>query len=167
MAKKVMLKVSNDPVKREEVIEEKTFTPPTRNAVDESFDIRDIMYQLVGSGNALKPDDKMAMYGRLQTLLGADKAQKLMNHAYIFNTRPDVQKLPTEAKITSFFNIGSNDADVNQLIQKTKALGYGVQPGFRTSVSDANQRLAGRLGGDVALNPNEEMQKKVMLKIRK
>ena len=148
MAKsKTMLRVApttGDPVKGSSDIKESTFISPGRTTIDNDLDLRDRLMELVGKGNVLNPEDKAGIYGNLTRLVGNDAAQKLMNHAYIFNTRPDVQNLKPEDKINAFYTIGSNDPHVQGIIAKTKSLGYGVGPGFRTSQSQINQQVAGR-----------------------
>jgi len=138
-----------------------------RAPIVKDFDIRDRLADLVGKGNTLSPDDKAAIYGDLVTTLGKDKAQKVMTHAYLFNTRRDVQKLNLEDKLNSFYTVGSNDPDVQALIQKSKSLGYGVKPGFRESVSDISQSLLGRTAPVAAPSVDPEIAKKVRLIISK
>lgn len=165
MAKKVMLKVapsSGDPVKS---TDEKMLLT-NRGPIEGQFDIRDRLAELVGKGNALNPDDKAAIFGSLTTALGHDKAAKVMNHAYIFNQRPDIVKLPLEDKLKAFYSIGSNDPDVNQLITKSKSLGYGALEGFRNSSSAINQVLSGRTP-DVTIASTPEVQKRIMLRVNK
>lgn len=133
------------------------------------FDIRDHLAALVGKGNTLNPDDKAAIYGSLTAALGQDKAQKVMSHAYLFNNRPDVVKLPLEDKIRAFYTIGSNDPDVNAVISKSKTLGYGPIPGFRQSANALNQELSGQIQpvAAAAATVNPEVQKKIMLRLNK
>lgn len=130
------------------------------------FDIRDRLAELVGRGNSISPDDKAAIYGNLVSSLGRERADKVMNHAYIFNQRGDVQGLPLEEKLRSFYTIGSNDPDVGSIISKSKTLGYGAVPGFRESVSDINQQLLGRNTSAVgAIDP--EIKKRIMVRVNK
>lgn len=166
MATSIKVKVSpktGDPVKGE--LNEKTTLNAHRAGLDSNLDVRDRLAELVGKGNVLLPEDKVAIYGNLVATLGQDKAQKVMNHAFLFNQRPDVQKLPLEEKLKAFYTIGSNDPDVSQLIAKSKALGYGVLPGLRGSVSDLNQAIQGGVPTkeNVAVNP--EIRKRVMVKV--
>lgn len=148
-------------------MEEKVLVTKNKPQVDQNFDLRDRLAELVGKGNALNPDDRAAIYGNLVNLLGKDKAQKVFQHAYIFNSRPDIQKLPLEDKLKSFYTIGSNDADVMEVLGRTKNLGYGVLPGFRNSFSQINQQLTGQIPVTESVQVPEEMQRKVALKIRK
>lgn len=142
MAKKIVLKVSpsvGDPIKGSDI----TYT--SRSPMARRLDVRDHIAELVGKGNSMSANDRAAIYGSLSAAIGQDKALKVMNHAYIFNQRPDVLKLPVEDKLRSFYDIGSNDPDVNDVISKSKSIGYGILPGFRESSSGINQLLAGRI----------------------
>lgn len=133
------------------------------------FDVRDRLAELIGKGNTLSPDDKSAIYGSLVSSLGKDKAEKIMTHAYIFNNRPDMVKLPLVDKLRAFYTIGSNDPDVNAIISKSKTLGYGAIPGFQQSASSINQNLSGQaplvVAPDAAVSP--EVQRKIMLRVNK
>lgn len=133
--------------------------------LDKSFDIRDHLAALVGKGNTLNPDDKAAIYSDLINNLGKDKAIKVMNHAYIFNQRPEVQRLSLDDKLRSFYSIGSNDPDVNNIISKSKSLGYGPVQGFRESSSAINQVLNGKVPGDVVTTTDPSLKKRVLLKV--
>jgi hypothetical protein len=140
---------------------------PKRAKAEADLDLRDALSLLAIKGNALNPDDKAALYSNLTTTLGKDKAQKLLNHAYIFNSRPDMQRLTPEEKLRSFYAIGSNDPDVMEVIGRTKNLGYGVLPGFRESISAGNQSIqAGTYNTAPAVAP-EEIKKKVMVRVGK
>lgn len=168
MAQKIMLKVApttGDPIKSGDV-QESSYLTHGRTTIDRDLDLRDRLMELVGKGNVLKPDDKAGIYGNLTRLVGNDAAQKLMNHAYIFNTRPDVQNLKPEEKINAFYTIGSGDPYVQGVIAKTKSLGYGVGPGFRTSQSQINQQLAGKTPTTAMTQPTEQ-QRKIMIQVKK
>lgn len=139
----------------------------THGPLDKSFDIRDHLAALVGKGNTLNPDDKAAIYSDLINNLGRDKAIKVMNHAYIFNQRPEVQRLSLDDKLRSFYSIGSNDPDVNDIISKSKSLGYGPVQGFRESSSAINQVLNGKVPSDVVTTTDPSLKKRVLLKVAK
>lgn len=161
---KTMLRVGDPkkPTKSTEAVD----IPTGKTSIDVDFDLRDKLSELVTRGNTLAPDDKKAIYGFLTARLGEGRAQKIMDHAYIFNTRPEVQKLPLEEKIKSFYTIGSNDPDVSDVITRTKSLGYGVGPGFRESVSALNQETAGRISPTAAA-VTPEVQRRIMLKVNR
>jgi hypothetical protein len=166
---KVLLKVSpktGDPA-APKIGEEKQLYSPARSQAQLDFDVRDRISELVGKGNALLPDDKMAIYSNLTSILGKDKAQKVMEQAYLFNSRPEVQKLPLEEKIKSFYTVGSNDPGIQEVIQKSKSLGYGPIQGMRSSHSIGNQVLTGGmpLASSTVVTP--EIKKRVVLKVSK
>jgi len=166
MAKKVMIKVVppvGDPVKGAD----QDMVLTSRTPIDQNLDIRDHLAELVGKGNALNPDDKTAIFGGLTAALGRDKAMKIMNHAYLFNQRPDIAQLPLEDKIKAFYTIGSNDPDVNQVIAKSKTLGYGALPGFRNSASALNQELNGQIAAVPTPVVDSGIKKRVMLRVSK
>jgi hypothetical protein len=163
---KVTLKVKKgDPVKGGG-IEESVLYTPNKTHLEKGFDVRDRIAELVGSNNVLNPDDKAAIYGDLVKTMGQDQAKKVMDHVYIFNTRPEYRSLPMEEKLRSFYALGSNDPDVQGIISKTKSLGYGPQQGFRTSNSQANQILAGRIEPSALVKPTTSQQK-IMVQVRK
>lgn len=169
MAKKVLLRVaspkSGDPVKN--TMEEEILYKPGQTTIERGLDVRDRLAELIGKGNAIDADTKSAIFADLQKMIGAEKAMKVMDHAFIFNSRPDVQKLPVEEKIKSFYTIGSRDTDVQDLINKSKGMGYGVIPGFRSSISQINQQLANRTSPAGVAQMSPEIQRKVLLKINK
>lgn len=135
--------------------------------VNADFDIRDQLTALVGKGNTLSPDDKAAIYGSLVARVGKENAAKVMDHAYIFNQRPEIQRLPLEDKIKSFYSLGSNDQFVNDMIAKSKSLGYGVLPGFRGSANVLNQEMSGAIRPVATVTPNSEVQRRILLQTRR
>lgn len=133
--------------------------------VKTDFDIRDKLAELVGSGNALSPDNKMAIYGSLVASLGKEKATKIMDHAYIFNSRNDLKSLPLEDKLRRFYDIGSSDPEISDVLGKSKSLGYGILPGLRQSSSALNQEITGRVRPVDVLSPNTEVQNRAMIRV--
>lgn len=131
------------------------------------FDVRDKLADLVIRGNSIVPDEKKAIYSSLITALGEDKARKIMDHAYIFNTRPEVQGLPLEQRLNSFYTIGSNDPDVMDVLTRSKSLGYGILPGMRNSSSSLQQEATGRVRPVDVISDNPELRRKVMIQVRK
>jgi len=164
MAKKVVLKISpksGDPVNPKRLGD--AVIPEGRTRIEGDFDLRDRLSELAIMGNALSSDNKAAIYSSLRGQLGDARAQKLMNHAYIFNSRPDVQRLSPEEKIKSFYEIGSSDPEVMEVMGRTKKLGYGVLPGFRESISALNQASQGRASTTV----DPEAARRVLLRVNK
>jgi hypothetical protein len=169
MAKKIMIKVappSGDP-KNPTVDQGPVILSPGKTPIDQNFDLRDRIYELIGSQNNLKPGDQAAIYANLTRMLGKDRATKVMDHTYLFNAKPEYQKLPIEERIKHFYDIGSNDPDVQDIMTKTKVLGYGTGQGFRTSQSQINQALAGRIPITETTDITPDVQKKIMLKVTK
>jgi hypothetical protein len=162
---KVLLKVkpaTGDPAKPQMIGD--VMIPAGKTKIDQGFDLRDRLAELAIMGNALKPDDKSAIYNGLVNQLGQKTAQKLMDHAFVFSSRPDVQRLSPEEKLKSFYTIGSNDPEVMGVIGQVKNLGYGVVPGYRESTSVLNQ--ATQRGGVTqnAQNVNPEVTRRIMLR---
>lgn len=162
---KILLKVANKPTTGDPEITTSEVYNKGKGPIENNMDIRDRIYELVGKGNTLNPDEKAGIYGGLVSSLGMDKAQKLMQHAYIFNTRPEYQKLPIEDRIKQFYTRGSNDPDVQQILTNTNNLGYGTGAGYRTSFSQIAQELSGRIPAVSQTNP--QLAKKILLKIKK
>lgn len=166
MATKIKIVKSGDPNKG--TLTEEKVTLKGRGPIEDTADIRDIITGLVGKGyTALSDDDVRGGYGRLQTLVGRPKAQKLMEQIFIYNQRPENRGLPVEDRISRFYDAGSGDAATNDVIGKAKSFGYGVLPGFRNSPNVLNQGLLGKIPVTAQLNPNEELKRKIMLKVGK
>lgn len=139
-------------------------------STNSDFDIRDVLTGLVGSRNVLAPDDKMALYGKLISSLGKDKASKIMDHVYIFNQQPGNQNISIDDRLRRFYDTPAGDPEINKIISKSKSLGYGVIPGFNTSPLLLNQKLAGMVSPtDSTVNPtpNPQIQRRVVLQTRK
>lgn len=165
---KVSVKVSpksSDPTKPVTDIVQKDLYSSGKGPIENNLDIRDRIFELIGKGNALSPDDKGAILANLTQTLGAEKAQKLMTQAYLFNTHPDFQKMPIENRIQQFYTIGSNDPDVKDIMDRTRNLGYGLGHGFRTSFSNIAKQLSGQIPITTVTDSNPEIKKKVMVKV--
>jgi len=146
---------------------EKKMLLTSRNPYARKLDIRDHLATLVAGGNNLSQEDKKAVFQGLANELGQEQAQKVLLHTYMFNNRPDVQRLPIEEKLRTFYDIGSNDKGVHDLLMKTKALGYGILPGFRGSSSAINQKLSGLIGGSDLSAIGTTVPQKVVLSVGK
>lgn len=141
-------------------------TGKARTSLDDTADVRDILSNLVGRKiSGLSDESTRADYARLQALLGPQKAQKLVTQVIIHNQRN--ANAPMEKSIQDFYDVGSNDPDVNQVLKTVKTFGYGVLPGFRESSKSSIQHMTGRVPmGDAAMN-NEDMKQRVMLRLPK
>lgn len=137
-----------------------------RTSLDETADIRDIINGMVGRGyTALDDDDAKGMYTRLRQVMGDQKAQKLMTQIFIHNQREGSK--PMESRIKTFYEVGSNDPEVGEIITKTKTFGQGPLAGMRESSSAISQQLTGKFPSDIAMTPKEGLKEKVMLRINK
>jgi hypothetical protein len=167
MAKSIKVRIApptGDPIKG--AVENGSLYTANQGPLKTGLDLRHRISELIASGGVLDPDDKKSIYGDLSQMVGEPIAQKLMTHAYLFNQRPDIKKLPMEAKIQSFYDIGSNDPDVANIINKTKAMGYGVVPAFRESVSELNKEIAGKVARG-SQQPLSDEQKKIIVRVQK
>lgn len=167
MAKSIKVRIApqtGDPIKG--TTPDAPLYTPNQGILNTRLDLRHRIAELVASGGVLNPDDKKSIYGDLSQMVGEPIAQKLMTHAYLFNQRPDMKKLPMEARLQSFYDIGSNDPDVANIINKTKAMGYGVVPAFRESVSELNKEIAGKVA-KTSQQPLSDEQKKIIVRVQK
>ncbi len=121
---------------------QKTAVGNPRTTIDDSADVRDLLSAIAGSGKSGLGSDQQAVYNRLQVLLGADKARKVISHAYIFNQRPDMLAKTPMQRISAFYDMGSNDPDVDAIIKKTKGLGEGPLAGLNQTPNDLTQKVA-------------------------
>lgn len=140
--------------------------PTTRTSLDDTADVRDILGALIGKGvSSLQHVDTQKDYARLQALLGTQKAQKLMTQVFLHNTRNS--SVPKERRLQDFYEVGSNEPEVNEIIKNVKSFGYGVLPGFRESSKQTNQMLTGVIPGETAAVNNDAATQKVMLRLNK
>lgn len=148
------------------VTEEKGYISPGKTSLDRTADVRDLIGALVGGGVRQGSEDFASKYNLLKRHLGDSVANKLVNHIFINNSRPDVQGLPVEKRIQQFYDIGSSDEDLKKVLGDVKSFGYGVIPGFRESSLMSNQKLAGRVGNETA-GLDDEAARKILLKVAK
>lgn len=113
---------------------------------DDSLYIRDILSGVIGKGfTDLKSDDARSAYAFLRTKLGYDTGSKLMMHALLFNQRQDMLKASPQQKVQSFYDIGSQDPILNNVIGRAGKVSYGPMDGLNTSSPDAmNKQVSGR-----------------------
>ena len=118
---------------------------PKRTSLDDTLDVRDLVSAIVGAGKGgLHPTDQQAVYSRLGVILGKPTAQKLINQALVFNERTDVLNKNAEQRINQFYESGSSDPEVNQIIQKAKNIEHGPISGARDTPNDlTNKVIAG------------------------
>lgn len=139
-------------------------TGKNRTSIDDTADVRDILSGLVGKGTSTLADETTrADYARLQQLLGPQKAMKVMTQVFLHNGRN--VDTPMEKRIQDFYDIGSNEPEVAEVLKTSKTLGYGILPGFRDSSKQTNQVLTGRVPTTIAANDNSDLRNKVMLRL--
>lgn len=162
-----MLRILNDEGGEKPVAQSQSTTGKSRTADDDTADVRDILSNLVGRKvSNLSDENTMADFARLKAIVGPEKAQKLVTQVIIHNSRN--ANTPMEKSIQDFYEVGSSDADVNNVLKTVKTFGYGVIPGFRESSKQSLQLLSGKIPGDVAaVNDQRDLQNKVMLRLNK
>jgi hypothetical protein len=121
------------------------YKPQNRTSSDTSLDISDLIsYAVAGGYTSFSDDSIKSNFKYLSGVIGEDKARKLFNQAFIYNQRPDSKKLTPQQKIQSFYDIGSNDPEVNKTLQSIKSQGTGVQARFDQSTYVGNKEIQGK-----------------------
>ncbi len=145
-----MLNYSTSPPAAMAASQGNPYTPPAPGGgnpgtATDSVYIRDALSGVIGKGYTdLKSDDARAQYAYLRGKLGNEMAQKLMTHALLFNQRTDMLKKSPQEKIQSFYDIGSNDPQVHDIISRAGKVSYGPIEGVNTSPDLNNMQITGR-----------------------
>ena len=133
---------------------------PTNYRPEDLVSIRDALTGLVGKQfTDLSSGDARGPYAYLRGKLGDSLAQKLVTHTLLFNQRPDQQKTTPEARVQSFYDMGSNDPEVDQLLGSLGRAGRGPVAGIYESPDrntiEASKRDTSKMtpGGAAALSP--------------
>lgn len=135
-----MLNYSTSPPAAQMASKGSPYLPP-----DDSLYIRDILSGVIGKGfTDLKSDDAKSAYAYLRTKLGYDTASKLMTHALLFNQRQDMLKASPQQKVQSFYDIGSNDPTLNNVISRAGKVSYGPIDGLFTTPDISTKDAVGR-----------------------
>lgn len=112
---------------------------------EDSLKIRDALTGIIGKGfTDLKSEDARNAYAYLRGQLGNQMASKLITHAMAFNQRTDMLQKNPAAKIQSFYDMGSTDADVHNIIKRASMVSYGPLEGLQTSPDALNMEVSGR-----------------------
>lgn len=143
----------------------------SRGPLDNTADIRDSILALVGKGvSSLNDEDSQGHFAKLSGILGQKQAQALVTHIILQNKRPEFQGLSPRSRISKFYEIGSSNTGVSNILQTTKAFGSGPLAGFQDSGNVSNQKLSGTYTANPD-NANQKdadiMNKKIMLKVVK
>jgi hypothetical protein len=146
----------------------KSFIPSTKNEIDTQLDVRDILSNLVGNKYAdwqtfSKNDNAKAQYASLIEKVGRPLANELVTQAISFNNRSGLEGKGIEDRIQAFYEIGSNNKQVADVLTKVKALGQGVVPAFRESILQGNQELSGKTPSTTPLATQQAEQAKQLL----
>lgn len=128
----------------------KAYIPALKTSLDTTADVRDILSNIVGSNYTSWQDfstneEAKARYSSLANKVGRPLATKLITQAIVFNQRADIKNKNTEQRLQSFYDTGSSDKEVANILQTVRSFGYGVIPGFRESVLQGNQSLQGNV----------------------
>lgn len=123
----------------------KPFFGAARGKYDQVADLRDALAGLVGSGSRTMNDDMRANFARIQAMYGRPLAEKLLNHVFVFNSRPDMARSGAKDRIDAFYSTGSKDKELQNLFLQAKAFGKGPLAGLNESSNQESQVLSGRL----------------------
>lgn len=100
----------------------------------QSLNTRDVLSGFIGKGfTDLKSEDARNAYAYLRGSLGQATASRLMNHAIIFNQRSDMQGVDPAKKIQTYYDMGSRDPELNNIITRAGKVSYGPIEGMNTS----------------------------------
>jgi len=112
---------------------------------EDSLNVRDAISAFVGKRYIGTADDNArALYSYLRMKLGGDTAFKLLKHISIFNQRPDMLKVSPEQRVQSFYDIGSNDPELNTLINRSSMVAHGPMAGLNDSPQVLNRDILGQ-----------------------
>jgi hypothetical protein len=115
-----------------------------KGPIDNDVDTRDQIGILVGGGyKGLSDETSQMAFQRLRDLVGVKKAQDLVSHIVIQNSRPDFQKMAPAERVSRFYDVNSSNPDTHSLVQKMKSIGTGVLPGYQQSAYLPAQKQQG------------------------
>lgn len=132
---------------------------PTRP--EDYLNIRDALTAFVGNGyKNTSGDDARALYSALRAQLGPATAQKMLIHLQQFNQRPDMLQRGPEERVRAFYDMGSRDPDVHNIISRSGMVAQGPIGGMREAPDASTQELQrkkmynyGPVGGATSLSP--------------
>jgi hypothetical protein len=135
------------------------FSTQNRTPGDTSLDISDLISHAVAGGYTSFSDDSIrSNFKYLSGVIGEEKARKLFNQAFIYNQRPDAKQKTPQQKIQSFYDIGSNDPEVNKTLESIKNQGAGVQARFDQSTYEGNKEITGKMKATPLANSDQSSQ---------
>lgn len=123
----------------------KVAAKPKYGQADNTADIRDSITNLVGSGyTAMNDDNARANYARLSNLVGQDKARKILDRIFLFNSRQQ-PNMNARDRVSQFYDSSVSNPDIEPIIKQAKTFGYGPLSGLNSSPDVVNMQLSGRL----------------------
>lgn len=125
--------------------------PPKQLSPEAALNVRDIISAFVGQRyQGTQNENARAMYSYLRNTLGGDTAQKLLTHLSLYNQRPDMLKAAPEQRIQSFYEIGSRDPELSDIIGRSKIVAQGPMAGLNDTPTAITQQQQGRWGATMA-----------------
>ena len=113
--------------------------------LDEAVNIRDVLSGMVAKGytNLTDPDAKNN-FAYLAGIVGRQTAQQMVNHIILFNQRDDTKGLNAEGRLRQFYEMGSNDPHIDNIIKGAGSLGTGPIAAARESSDVLNMTTMGK-----------------------
>lgn len=89
---------------------------------EQQLDLRDYISSLIGTGyKSGKMDDTIkGLYSGIVDIVGLEKGHKLLTQIVLHNQDPASQNKTPSDRVQQFYNTGSKDEDVNNIIRMTK-----------------------------------------------
>jgi|HubBroStandDraft_4_1064222.scaffolds.fasta_scaffold255443_2 hypothetical protein len=115
-----------------------------KTVLDDRADIGDSLANIITKGyKGFTDDDIRADYGRITQILGKEKAQNLIEHAFEFNNRNDVQGRGAADRLNRFYSTDSGNKDTDQIKSELKTFAEGPLSRLNQSSNLGNQKAAG------------------------
>lgn len=122
-------------------------TPPTPGFIppETILKTRESLTGLVGNGfTDLSNPTAQGAYARMVALHGPQVARKLLFQVMQFNQRPDMVAKTPEQRVQSFYEMGSQDPETQNILHRSAMLGAGPVADSRNSWDSLNQDMTGR-----------------------
>ena len=95
----------------------------------------------------MSDEDARAEFVALKGILGTEKATALIQQALIFNQRDDIKKKGVGDKLRSFYETGSKNKDVDEILGGLKTFSGGANAWVNKSSNVGSQNMTGRNQG--------------------
>lgn len=114
------------------------------STTDQTADLRDSVSLLVGGGyTSLSDPDARANYSRMVSIMGKERAQNMLTHIVLQNSRTGWDKMKPEERVGKFYDINSSHGPTDETIQQIKSFGSGPLAGYTDSINLINQHQQG------------------------